>query len=105
VIDRIEKDIEGAAVCLAEITTNNANVWFELGYALACKKPVVMIREKNARTKFPFDVQHRSILQYDTESSKDYEELKTKIAERLKAVEKTQAVVEQLPPEGTPNDL
>jgi len=78
VIDRIEKGINDASVCLAEITTDNANVWFELGYALARNKPVVMICEKHARTRFPFDVQHRNILEYDTGSPSDYEELGTK---------------------------
>ena len=99
VIDRIEKGINDSSVCLAEITTDNANVWFELGYALARKKPVVMICEKHVRTKFPFDVQHRNILEYDTGSRSDYEELGTKIVDRLKAIDKTQAVVEQLQPQ------
>jgi hypothetical protein len=94
VIDRIEKGINDSSVCLAEITTDNANVWFELGYALARKKPVVMICEKHVRTKFPFDVQHRNILEYDTGSRSDYEELETKIVERLKAIPKTGTAVE-----------
>jgi hypothetical protein len=98
VIDRIEKGINDASVCLAEITTNNANVWFELGYALACKKPVLMIREKNARTKFPFDVQHRSILLYDHHTTSDFHTLEAKITERLKAISTGQATVRQLSP-------
>ncbi len=100
VIDRIEKGINGASVCLAEITMDNANVWFEVGYALACRKPVVMICEKDARTAFPFDVRHRSILEYDIGSRSDFGQLESKIVERLKAIDKTQVVVGQLPPEG-----
>lgn len=35
-IDEIERGIREAQVCLAEITHDNPNVWFELGYAIAC---------------------------------------------------------------------
>jgi hypothetical protein len=56
-IEHIEKGIREAAVCFAEITIDKPNVWFELGYAIACRKPIVMVCERNARSKFPFDVQ------------------------------------------------
>src|SRR3954469_17738832 len=56
-IEAIERGIREAAVCLAEITTDNPNVWFELGYALACGKDVVMVcAERERAKKFPFDV-------------------------------------------------
>ena len=34
-IDAIESRIRDAAICLADITTDNPNVWYELGYAFA----------------------------------------------------------------------
>ncbi len=37
-INEIEQGIRGAAVCFAEITLDNPNVWFELGYAIGRKK-------------------------------------------------------------------
>jgi hypothetical protein len=78
-IEQIEKVIREAAVCFAEISTDNANVWYELGYAFASRKPVLMVCERNARQKFPFDVQHRSITLYDTRSPSDFQNLKTQI--------------------------
>src|SRR5438552_18122335 len=42
-IDGIEAGIKAAAICLADITTDNPNVWYELGYAFAIGKPVVMV--------------------------------------------------------------
>ena len=33
VIAAIEEGIRRAAICLADVTTNNPNVWYELGYA------------------------------------------------------------------------
>lgn len=37
-ISTIEKKIVSASFVIAEITTDNPNVWFELGYALAHSK-------------------------------------------------------------------
>jgi nucleoside 2-deoxyribosyltransferase len=42
-IESIEQGIRDAAVCLADITSDNPNVWFELGFAFASKRPVVMV--------------------------------------------------------------
>ena len=39
VIAAIEEGIRRAAICLADVTTNNPNVWYELGYAYAADKP------------------------------------------------------------------
>jgi nucleoside 2-deoxyribosyltransferase len=83
-IESIEKGIRSAAVCVAEITTDNTNVWYELGYAFAAGKDVVMVSAKD-RAKFPFDVQHRNILVYATESTSDFEKLGGALTGRLEA--------------------
>jgi hypothetical protein len=82
-IVQIERGIKNAAACFAEISTDNTNVWFELGYAFACGKEVVMVCQRSIRRKFPFDIQHRTITQYDTEVPSDFEVLKEKICSRL----------------------
>jgi hypothetical protein len=84
-IEQIEEHIRSAETCLADISTNNPNVWFELGYALACQKEVVLVCSKE-REPFPFDVQHRTIIRYSTESPRHFTELKAKITARLKAI-------------------
>lgn len=89
-IDDIEKGIRDAAVCLADITENNPNVLFELGYAIACRKELAIVRERNPRQKFPFDIQNRAIILYDTGTSSDFATLGGKITERLKAIKKKQ---------------
>lgn len=83
-ISAIEEGIRNAAICLADITENNANVWYELGFALASGRPVVMVCA-DTRDKFPFDIQHRKIIVYKTESASDFVSLRTKLAESLKA--------------------
>ena len=86
-IDEIEKGIEDSYACLAEISTDNPNVWFELGYAIASKRDVILLCSKNERkTPFPFDVQHRTIIRYSTESTSDFEQARSEITDRLKAV-------------------
>lgn len=84
-IDQIGAGIQASAVCLAEITLDNPNVWFELGYAIACEKPVVLICSTERKTKFPFDVQHRSIITYSSEAPSDFEALQLKIQARIEA--------------------
>ena len=84
-IDEIERGIREAQICLAEITHDNPNVWFELGYAIACGKEVVLVCSDERQAKFPFDVQHRSIIRYSAKSPSDFEKLQSQITERLKA--------------------
>lgn len=81
----IEEGIRDSTICLADITIDNPNVWFELGFAISAKKPVVMVCSSERTTKFPFDVQHRSIIIYKIESPSDFESLKQQIVERIHA--------------------
>lgn len=83
-ISSIEDGIKNASVCLADITVDNANVWYELGFAFALGKPVVMVCAEE-RQKFPFDIQHRSVIVYKTESASDFDELGSSITKILEA--------------------
>ncbi|HEU5411664.1 MAG TPA: hypothetical protein VFU57_11630, partial [Candidatus Acidoferrales bacterium] len=47
-IDDIEKGIRESEICLADITTDNPNVWYEVGFAFANSKPVVLICAQNS---------------------------------------------------------
>jgi len=85
-IDQIESGIRAASVCLADITEDNPNVWFELGYAIATRTDVVLVCSDQRKKAFPFDVQHRNIIMYTTESLRDFEEFKNKITERIQAL-------------------
>ena len=51
-IDAIEGGIRSAALCLPDITSDNPNVWYELGFAFATGPPVVMVcsDERTARS-------------------------------------------------------
>jgi hypothetical protein len=79
VIEKIEIAIESASICIAEVSEDNPNVWLELGYALALDRPTVILCDKSKRSKLPFDIQHRPIIFYRTDSRSGYEELETNI--------------------------
>ena len=84
-IDSIEDNIREADIFLADITTHNPNVWYELGFASATGRPVVMICDSVAFAKLPFDVQHRHVVKYSTSSPADFKRLRTDVTSRIVA--------------------
>ena len=84
VIEKIEAAIEAASICIAEVSVDNPNVWFELGYALALNRPTVILCEKSIRPKLPFDIQHRPVIFYRTDSKSGYDELENNIVKWVK---------------------
>lgn len=80
IIEKIESAIKSAEICVAEVSTDNPNVWLELGYALALNRPTIILCDKNLRERLPFDIQHRPVIFYNTESKSGYDDLEGKIA-------------------------
>ncbi len=85
-IQEIENGIRNSDICFADITTDNPNVWFELGFALAIPREVVLVCSDERTERYPFDVQHRSIIKYTTGAPQDFDELKPKITNRIQAI-------------------
>ena len=83
-LEAIENKIKSSVICLADITEPNPNVWYELGYATAIGKNVVLVCAEG--TKFPFDVQHRPIIKYKKSSVSYLHALQNEITEKLKAL-------------------
>jgi hypothetical protein len=94
-IDQIEEGIKGSQACVADISTNNPNVWFELGYAIAAGKPVVLLAFDDPNRRFPFDIQHRHVVRYRTDSASDFETLQLEITTRLRAIIEKEARLER----------
>lgn len=95
-IREIEDGIRAAEVCFAEISTDNPNVWFELGYAIALGQDVVLVCSDQRTSRFPFDIQHRAIITYQTESTSDFADLKKAIVERIKAIRAKEKSIDAL---------
>ena len=81
-IAAIEDGIRRAAICLADVTKNNPNVWYELGYAYAADKPVILTCCDEREGPLPFDIQHRHVIYYQSESTSDFDRLKQEISQR-----------------------
>lgn len=84
-VNSMEERIAKASLVIAEITEDNPNVWYELGYAFALGKPVVMVCSDERKPPYPFDIQHKSILAYRTRSPKDYERYKEELRNAIRA--------------------
>jgi hypothetical protein len=96
-IESIEKGIKQAAICLADITADNPNVWYELGYAFASDRPVVMVcSEERPGKKYPFDIQHRSIIPYMADAPSDFDKLRDNLTIKLKALSERSEVLDQI---------
>ena len=92
----IEDGIRKSTICLADITTDNPNVWYELGYAFAVNRPVIMICSSERQEAFPFDIQHRAVIRYSTDSASGFEKLKSDITVKAQALLKTFGALQQV---------
>ena len=54
IIGDIVRELSVSQLVIADITPTNANVYFEVGYALALAKPTILLAKKG--TPLPFDV-------------------------------------------------
>src|SRR6266568_120886 len=95
-IETLHEEIRSAAICLADITTNNPNVMYELGFAIASGKDVVIISSTQRTERFPFDIQHRGVIQYTPDSVSDFAKLNADITGKLKALLKKQESVREI---------
>jgi hypothetical protein len=66
IIADINQAILESTFVIADITpTANANVFYEVGYAHALKKPVILLAQMETKNKLPFDVSPFRILFYE----------------------------------------
>jgi len=82
-IDAIEERIKVSTICVADITLDNPNVWYEVGFALASNKTTILICSDERTGNYPFDIRQRNVLQYKTESKSDFDELRNKLSRRI----------------------
>jgi hypothetical protein len=81
IIDQVFEGIVSAKVLVAELTTRNPNVFYELGVAHALRKPVVLVSSTEADV--PFDLQHIRVIYYDVSDPFWGQKLMDKVAENI----------------------
>src|SRR4051812_44657212 len=62
----VVRGIAEADVVIADLTTGNANVFYELGLAHALGVPTVLIAQESSREDIPFDLRQYRTEFYDT---------------------------------------
>ena len=80
-MDQVWSGINAAKVLVAELTTRNPNVFYELGLAHALKKRVVLVSSNEADV--PFDLKHIRVIYYDVTDPFWGSKLLDKVAENI----------------------
>jgi hypothetical protein len=93
IVSDLWKMIQDAEVILAELTTKNANVFYELGLSHAIGKPVILISE--TMDDVPFDLQQLRVITYDKDDPDWGDNLKANITSSIK--ETLESPVEAVP--------
>ncbi len=85
IIDDIIKEISDASIIIADITMDNPNVFYELGYAHALKKPTILLADISKRNLLPFDVRGYRTIFYTNSigGKKDIEQTLSKYFENI----------------------
>ena len=83
IIEDIENSIRDSLLVVADLTTRNANVFYEVGYARALDKEVVLLTQ--ASEDVPFDLQHRRYIPYTTDA-RGLDELRTTMVRTIQSV-------------------
>jgi hypothetical protein len=81
IIDQIWSGINAAKVLVAELTTKNPNVFYELGLAHALDKPVVLVSSNEEDV--PFDLRHIRVIYYNVTDPFWGQKLIEKVAENI----------------------
>jgi hypothetical protein len=81
IIDQIWTGINSAKVLVAELTSRNPNVFYELGLAHALEKPVVLVSSNELDV--PFDLKHIRVIYYDVTDPFWGNKLLDKVAENI----------------------
>lgn len=63
IIDNMMELIRDADICIADVTGGNPNVMFEIGYAYALNKPVILLIQNS--TVVPFDISTDRQIRYE----------------------------------------
>jgi hypothetical protein len=83
IMDQVWRGISEATVLVAELTSKNANVFYELGLAHALEKPVVLVSSNT--DDVPFDLRHIRVILYDQSDPFWGQKLIDKVADNIKS--------------------
>lgn len=82
-MDQVWRGIRNATVLIAELTSKNPNVFYELGLAHALEKPVILVSSN--QEDVPFDLRHIRVILYDINDPFWGSKLVDKVADNIKS--------------------
>ncbi|MGH2556405.1 MAG: hypothetical protein ACRDHO_11885, partial [Actinomycetota bacterium] len=83
IMDQVWRGIRQATVLVAQLTSKNPNVFYELGLAHALRKPVVLVSSNE--DDVPFDLRHIRVILYEQTDPFWGQKLIDKIADNIKS--------------------
>lgn len=81
-VNAITDAIHASDLIVADITQQNLNVFYELGYAHALKKPTILIKDARSKADLPSDLLSLQYIVYDTDNLLDLVRLLERSASR-----------------------
>jgi len=81
VMEQIRAAIQQARLCIADVTDRNPNVLYEVGFAEAMRKSVILMARD--LSQLPFDVPSRRVLWYSTDFDSSRQHLREAITHAL----------------------
>ncbi len=69
-LEKIKSQILAADLVIGDITGRNPNVFYELGFADAYSKPVILVTQDDAH-EVPTDIRHLEFIRYDLSNDED----------------------------------
>jgi hypothetical protein len=81
IVQQIFKDIAESDFVIAEISSKNPNVYYEVALAHCSRKPTLLLANNESVKEIPFDIRHNRVLVYD---EKNIDQLKEQLSNHLK---------------------
>lgn len=85
ITDDIFKHLQNDDLVIADLTENNPNAFYEMGYRAALGKPSIHLMIKNS--SIPFDVSTIRSFTYDLTDLDSVEEIKTRLTQTIKSID------------------
>lgn len=85
VMSKVWNGIYNAKLIIADCTSQNTNVFYEMAIAHAINKPTMIITQNESH--IPFDIQHLGYIHYRAEPKEDLELLAEKLIKGIKKLE------------------
>jgi len=96
ILEHIYKQIRKADVIVAELSENNTNVFYEVGYAHANHKTVILLAQE--KKQIPFDLQFYQFVIYNSDLDNLQQQLTKKLAWAIKESQKPSRQIPPAPP-------